>query len=1053
MTIESLVNPEMPESIATHLKEGFIMGWIVGFITDINDVDKLGRVKCKVPFFDENKNTPNGTDYYVWVGERFTVANAPGGSHRLLENDTMVVLLPMMGDPTQLIVIDCIPNKKDPPHPEMNRANKTYGHATKGGVVHLEDDSDQSSYHTYPHGVTRKIGGDGSFEVQTLDKAKLRLEKNAQIYLENPSGSIDITPEGQITYKNKSETFFRLESDGEIKGSIPSGGGIELLHDLVKVSGPIAQGVAEIEKIKNELAQKLGESSELLGQMDDVMGMDQLEDKLKGATGILESLSGGLGSMFEQGLKSLEQFAQLAPQALANAVLEPVQSAIASGLSEITKKVKDILGDVDPEQAVANLIKEFPQLTSAQDVLLDTVTQLAYHPQEQLKGVVDYFQDVTELQPLFNLGLIENLEQIDQAIEARDIPAIKGLWQDELINETEIEQALNTIHPLPYLIARSQQLKISKLKERLAPLRPLVEKIRNTELAVKAIRNKIKITPLSYHLNQLAQLPEYEGINTSKIQGKPLPQWEQEHGLIGNQPFGRLLGRRNPSVIRLSSLDKKMILEQLGYGTVDLSNWLGTDYSQFPLKKILAEIELGTVNLDDYGIDTTEIDLMKTSINNIFSKVNAIKDLSKVDLNSINLATFLGSRKQLENIPVRELIKDEINDISLGDVMKQDIATPLSEAINTSAKALNFNKLDLSTLTNGLKFNDIDPSQADFPETAIEPTEAIKQEVNDLLEKLTEPLKDLKQQIDETLEPLGDVIDSVNQGTSALTLTLTKTKGELKSIDGVGMFVENTRAELYSNQNAKVYVDQDKAEIISANTQNRITANDQEAVVSTPFAELGISEQGSKLQSQVPIEIGIGEGDSSPQAFVKLEDKKVVIGSSPDSIHKIEIGEDGIYIDGCLFKCSYLHTHNGGGGGGGISIGDLIDILEFYARLDTRCQTFQFTQSVLPKSVNFDTNSNSFLVDGGNSCHQDILLTTDAIIANPILPCHGATYTFHLIQDSVGGHIPQWENDWDFGEEGVPDISLEPNSRTIMGFECRHHKFYFCGFRRGFDLF
>ena len=118
MSFDRIIRPDNPEA---QVSENTIAGWLPGTITYIEPVtsgEGLGRIRCKCDLLSGNTDVPNAWDGYVWVLEDSVLNGKSGGSHKPLHIGSQVALIPMLGDPTQLLMIGAIHSREDRPDPD-----------------------------------------------------------------------------------------------------------------------------------------------------------------------------------------------------------------------------------------------------------------------------------------------------------------------------------------------------------------------------------------------------------------------------------------------------------------------------------------------------------------------------------------------------------------------------------------------------------------------------------------------------------------------------------------------------------------------------------------------------------------------------------------------------------------------------------------------------------------------------------------------------------------------------------------------------------------------
>ena len=373
-TLAQSLHPSAPEARATHLSEGFVHSLVPGIVEDTNDPEGIGRVRVKAPLLDDSSFLPNDSDGWIPVVELFTNNSIPGGSHRQINPGTEVVMAALMGDPRQMVVLGCIPNRSDRPHPSLNRARGTHGEFTPGGVLQVEDDTDASRLISRPNGVVEHISGRGTVTIQTQDNARLQLTHDGNSLMDNPNAFTLLTTAGDVVQQSASGAQSLLTAAGNV--SIQSAGlaQLNLSETVGRMIGPSGSIAGLLRQAKDKLS-GFFEFDTLLQELKGLMEayptgeqflsvINQMSDRIEAAL-----------ATFEDGLSAIAQVAEIPVLDLGEKLLPQVDAffeissiveraaewvqlpidALLQQLAEAGVSVdRDILGGLlhDPEHAI-----------------------------------------------------------------------------------------------------------------------------------------------------------------------------------------------------------------------------------------------------------------------------------------------------------------------------------------------------------------------------------------------------------------------------------------------------------------------------------------------------------------------------------------------------------------------------------------------------------------------------------------------------------------------------------------------------------------------------
>jgi hypothetical protein len=364
MSFESAFDPENPRNQATHLKEGFVMGWVPGTITSIDDLEKINRVRVKCPLLDENSDLPNNEDYYVWVMEEFTESEVAGGSYRNLRVGSQVALLPMLGDPTQMLLIGCLNSRVDRPHPDFDRAKGTYGTASSLGDIEYRNDKDGTRVNRFRTGISESYTKTGNYHIETRDDAVLSLSREGDVTIGNPKTSAQFGKEGNASVQSDAGSRLTLSNRGEALLASLQGSNLSLVKDNAQLKGPDRRFAIALQKLQRFL------SADLIGAQNLIRQLCVLEERFKegeiqASTFVSQiaittnQISTGVAQNIPQSISALQELKELLPIAVRDVVIPQLKYAEEIDLPQIVSHVESIQVD-DASQTIEALIQNLP---------------------------------------------------------------------------------------------------------------------------------------------------------------------------------------------------------------------------------------------------------------------------------------------------------------------------------------------------------------------------------------------------------------------------------------------------------------------------------------------------------------------------------------------------------------------------------------------------------------------------------------------------------------------------------------------------------------------
>jgi hypothetical protein len=434
VSLEKFTRPDFVEGRNTNFSEGVIPGWIPGKITSIDDPKKIGRVKVESPLIEENVNNPNDDDGWVWVGESYTVNSAAGGSHRLLTVGSQVAVMGMLGDPTKLILLACIPNFVEPPSPELDRSLGLHGEQTPGGVFKIQQNNDNSEIHSYPHGVIHHIAGAGDVSTQTRDGAMTALKADGTIISQNKTASGVISPEGTIQWRNAAKGSSVLDKDGNWAIQSQNQSTLKLGSMDALIEGPKGQLAGLVSGVQEKLSGALGKGKSLLSEVQGIVdtfirdgNLDKFLHELPQSLGKIQDIIEAFPSAIADIAKITSNFSVTE---LGDSLMNQVDTYLKSGIAEKAPEFRKILEQgISVGDAIAQ-IKDIlpPELASKMDFLEPILTGLSHNPQMQEQFILENLMDggFASIQNIVGLDLHDTLGEINNTLKGVNSPT----WVD-----------------------------------------------------------------------------------------------------------------------------------------------------------------------------------------------------------------------------------------------------------------------------------------------------------------------------------------------------------------------------------------------------------------------------------------------------------------------------------------------------------------------------------------------------------------------------------------------------------------------------------------------
>jgi hypothetical protein len=353
---------------------------------------------------------PNDADGWIPVVESYTNNAVAGGSHRQINPGTEVVMSAIMGDPRQMIVIGCIPNRSDRPHPSLNRARGTHGDFTAGGVLQVENDTDSSRLISRPNGVVEHISGTGTVTVQTQENARLQLTHDGNSLIDNPQSFTMLTKEGDVVQQSASGAQTNLAADGTVRIQSSGLSQLNLTDSVGRMIGPSGSIAGLLRQAKDKLS-GLFEFDTLLQELT---GLMEAHPDGEGFLSVINQMSDRIEaslSSFEDGLNAIAQVAEIPILDLGEKLL-PQVDAFFDISQLVDQAVEWVQGPID---------KLLENLASA-GVKLDgnILSGLLHDPEHAIQFIAGAAAEngFRAVETIFGTGLHENLGQVSAEFAA-----------------------------------------------------------------------------------------------------------------------------------------------------------------------------------------------------------------------------------------------------------------------------------------------------------------------------------------------------------------------------------------------------------------------------------------------------------------------------------------------------------------------------------------------------------------------------------------------------------------------------------------------------------
>lgn len=442
MSFDQLVRPTFAESRNTALQEGFLYGLIPGLITSVDDPERIGRVKVECPVIEQGVNLPNGNDGWIPVVEPFVVNGMSGGTHSFLQVGSQVVMAALFGDPRQMVVVGCLPSRIDRPHPDLNRADGTYGSATPNETVEAFRDTDNSVVISRPNGVLQTISGEGDVMTQTEERGRVMVQRDGTTSLSNDFSHTTLSKDGEVSQRSAAgaEAVLRETGAVEIRSSTSTSLRLDLAEGLLEGPlNPMSQAIAQVSQLSGTLGEAQGLLTDLQAIAQDFGAGGDLEGFLGNAQSVLSDLQNLSGSLAD-GAAALQKLQDFSVEDLGKSLLPQVGKFLALG--DLPQQIEPLLqggltGEAIAQQVLEILPPDLAENFSAQQIggILDG---LRHDPAMQFQAVLgaiapDSFESIRNIIGLELHPSLGAIAQVIQAYQATPPPTPENPAPDPLV--------------------------------------------------------------------------------------------------------------------------------------------------------------------------------------------------------------------------------------------------------------------------------------------------------------------------------------------------------------------------------------------------------------------------------------------------------------------------------------------------------------------------------------------------------------------------------------------------------------------------------------------
>jgi len=430
-------DPDAPEGFATHLKEGYVIGLLPGIVIDVNDPEKLNRVRVEIDLIEPNTPWPNANDGWVSFIEPSVIPRGTGGhvSYKLV--GARVMLAPIMGSPTNLVALGFLHNRADRPSELTQSIDQTHGMVTPGNVYSVKNDRNASRIDIYPHGVVQNITDKGDITHQTKDNARMSLTHDGDCKLENPKCFTSLANSGLVQQGNDSGAISVLHPEGQVDLQSPFGSGLSLQESQLIEKGPLSGISKDALKLSKLLPGKLYPILEKISYLKDFLSDSNRPDLIvKELMSFVDEFT-DLDDILDESLSILDGISSKSPIKIAQSFASEIRENKNLGIADAIKQIKEQIPVIESGNFCSTLFSLLPDalsanITSQNTDYIERIFEI--DPSQALKAALNIAipGGVERINNLLNFDLLDKYDDIDSSLR-------KGQELNDLIAEVESE--------------------------------------------------------------------------------------------------------------------------------------------------------------------------------------------------------------------------------------------------------------------------------------------------------------------------------------------------------------------------------------------------------------------------------------------------------------------------------------------------------------------------------------------------------------------------------------------------------------------------------------
>ncbi|MFQ3629487.1 MAG: phage baseplate assembly protein V, partial [Cyanobacteriota bacterium] len=438
MSFDQLVRPTFAEARCTSLQEGFLFGLIPGIVTRVDDPERIGRVQVECSVIEAGVNLPNSNDGWIPVMESFVVNGSTGGSHSFVQVGSQVLMSCLFGDPRQMVVVGSLPSRVDRPHPDLNRAESTYGCATPNETIEAFRDTDASAVISRPNGVLQTISGEGDVMTQTEERGRVLVQRDGTTSLSNDLSHTTLSKDGEVSQRSAKGAESILRANGDVDITSSSASSLRLRKAESTLEGPLnplSSAIAQISELSGVLGETQGLLTDLQAIAQDFGVGGDVEGFLGNAQSVLDDLQ-NLTSSLEAGAAALEKLQDFSVEDLGKSLLPQVRKFLELG--DLPQQIEPLLqnglaGEVIAQQVLEILPDNIAKNFSVQQIG-SILEGLRHDPAMQFQAVLGAIapDSFASIRNIIGLELHPSMRAIAQVIQAYQATPSENFMPDPL---------------------------------------------------------------------------------------------------------------------------------------------------------------------------------------------------------------------------------------------------------------------------------------------------------------------------------------------------------------------------------------------------------------------------------------------------------------------------------------------------------------------------------------------------------------------------------------------------------------------------------------------